>query len=124
MFAQSFPGFSLLRSVTHAKAHRSGAEYAGMDMATRRLTDANVYADVRAKAGAAMHAAVSEEFAKAIDTATVRSNNFAKLVAAVLPLFDRDIQERWTRRAAHAKRVRSTRTDGWHQWEEGSIGLQ
>eukprot|EP00959_Pyramimonas_sp_CCMP1952_P131185 2742588-Pyramimonas_sp.AAC.1 len=71
-----------------------------------------------------MHAAISEDFAMAIDTATVRIKNFAKLVAAVLPLFDRDGQERWTRRAAQVKRVRSTRADGWHQWEEGSFGLQ
>ena len=63
-------------------------------MATRRLTDANVYADERAKAGAAMHAAISDDFAKAIDAATIRTKNFAKLVAAVLPLFDRDAQER------------------------------
>ncbi|CAK0813291.1 unnamed protein product, partial [Prorocentrum cordatum] len=124
MFAQSLPGFHFLRSVTHVKAHRSGAEYAGLDVATRRITDANVYADVRAKAGAAMHATISEDFAMAIDTATVRIKHFAQLVAAVLPLFDRDGQERWTRRAAQVKRVRSTRTDGWHQWEEGGFGLQ
>eukprot|EP00959_Pyramimonas_sp_CCMP1952_P208534 4362307-Pyramimonas_sp.AAC.1 len=77
MFAQSLPGFRFLRSVTHVKARRSGAEYAGLDMATRRLTHANAYADVRAKAGAAVHAAISEDFAKAIDTATVRIKNFA-----------------------------------------------
>ncbi|CAK0879619.1 unnamed protein product, partial [Prorocentrum cordatum] len=124
LFAQSLPGFHHLRSVTHVQAHRSGEEYACMDMATRRLTDANVYADVRAKAGAAMHAPISEDFAKAIDTASVRIKNFAKLVAAVLPLFDRDAHERWTRRTAQIKRIRSTRTDGWHQWEEGNFGLQ
>ncbi|CAK0906506.1 unnamed protein product, partial [Prorocentrum cordatum] len=94
----------------HIKAHRSNQEYERFDAEMRRITDGNIMADVKQK--------------KAIEKASTQTMILFKLVVAVLPLFDKEENERWTRRPMTTKRVRSTRMEGWHQWEDTELGKQ
>eukprot|EP00959_Pyramimonas_sp_CCMP1952_P108638 2271479-Pyramimonas_sp.AAC.1 len=58
LFGQQMPGYHHIRSVSHVKAHRSLHQYAELSDVEKRLTDANVVADVYAKRAVSLHEAV------------------------------------------------------------------
>jgi hypothetical protein len=122
-FAQEMDGYRRIENVAHVKAHRSGEEYAQLTPEIRRLTDANVVADRFARAGAEMHPQVDPTFQEAMDESQKRVSDLTKLVAHILPLHPED-EERWKRVTTGFKKVRSTRTQGWHQWIDAVMGQQ
>ncbi|CAK0885338.1 unnamed protein product, partial [Prorocentrum cordatum] len=123
-FAQSLDGFKHVQQCAHVKAHRSGDEYAALSDSQRRLTDANIVADLRAKEAAAIHPAPEQKVVEEMQKAVGRISQIAKLVAHVMPIFDKDDQIRWTRRAPTLRRAASTRKATWHQWQDGELGAQ
>ncbi|CAK0889869.1 unnamed protein product, partial [Prorocentrum cordatum] len=123
-FAQSLDGFKHVQQYAHVKAHRSGDEYAALSDSQRRLTDANIVADLRAKEAAAIHPAPEQKVVEEMQKAVGRISRIAKLVAHVMPIFDKDDQIRWTRRAPTLRRAASTRKATWHQWQDGELGVQ
>eukprot|EP00959_Pyramimonas_sp_CCMP1952_P409604 8584320-Pyramimonas_sp.AAC.1 len=84
----------------------------------KRLTDANVVADVYAKRAVQLHESAPHELDEQLDTGLRIANGFVSLAAAVLPLLDREERRaRLTvaRRAAHVQRTR------WHDWRRTVI---
>ncbi|CAK0826069.1 unnamed protein product [Prorocentrum cordatum] len=123
-FAQSLDGFKHVQQYAHVKAHRSGDEYAALSDSQRRLTDANIVADLRAKEAAAIHPAPEQKAVEEMQKAVDRISQIARLIAHVMPIFDKDDQIRWTRRAPTLRRAASTRKATWHQWQDGELGAQ
>ncbi|CAK0849204.1 unnamed protein product [Prorocentrum cordatum] len=123
-FAQSLDGFTYVQQYAHVKAHRSGDDYAALSDSQRRVTDANIVADLRAKEAAAIHPAPEQEIVEEMQKGVDRISQIAKLIAHVMPIFDKDDQLRWTRRAPTLRRAASTRKATWHQWQDGELGVQ
>ena len=122
-FAQSLPGLDHIKAVKHVKSHRSGEEYANLDAEAKRITDGNIVADHYAAEGARRHQAISPEFQERLDQQERWCKALASLVAHVMPTFDQE-EERWQRNSSGYKRVKSIRTDNWHDWQDSNLGQQ
>ncbi|CAK0846240.1 unnamed protein product [Prorocentrum cordatum] len=100
-FAQSLEGSQRVQQCHRVKAHRSGTDYEAMGYEQRRLTDDNKVVDVRAKTATSMHPRPDDAMAEAMETAVSRIGKVARLVANVIPIFDKGGQLTWTRRTQH-----------------------
>eukprot|EP00959_Pyramimonas_sp_CCMP1952_P151538 3170593-Pyramimonas_sp.AAC.1 len=88
------------------KAHRSMQVIDELAEAEKRLALANRRADREAKNAARLRPAPRPSSLNDLELAEERALNFAKLAAAVLPLFEDTGALRWQRPLARGKRAR------------------
>eukprot|EP00959_Pyramimonas_sp_CCMP1952_P249138 5207873-Pyramimonas_sp.AAC.1 len=70
----------------------SGAEYEALSANQRRLTDANIVADARARLATTMHLPPDEQVVEEMEEAATATDKIAHLVANLLPIADKDDQ--------------------------------
>ena len=123
-FALSLPGRQHV-TVQHVKAHRSAEAIDALDEAERRLALASASADHAAKAAICLHPSPDPSFLHGAAIAEKRALLYAKLAAAVLPLFEAASPAmRWRRPTAIQGRRRRVLRTGWHDWGWGELGWQ